>query len=664
MGTVTLRVGATVWGTTTATPGAVAGTADGDQPYILVVSKRPSVGVPAAESGWSIVSGADVTVNSGGAETGNQGPMRLQVHRRDTLVTGGSITWPAIGNFTGAGQVIGVTPVLAAPAAGEALVAEVATWGQDVDDNATAVCTGAAALALAPADVVVTVGACCDNNVTSSGAAITASGITFGTTTEHQDTSTGNGDDQSCYVHSAAVSSGTATSAPVLTQTITPANANQARVGTVFLRIRSAITNVTGSVTGTTTAGGTVTAQRTQLGSATGTTTAALTSTTLRSQAGSATGTTTSALTSAATRTDSATATGTTTAGGTVTPLRTDDADQFGVITAGGTITPLRTDAATVTGTTTAGGTVSGAYARTVTGTTTAGGTVTPRRTQLGTVTGASVAGGTVTALRTDAATAIGTTTGSLTSATLRTDDADQFGVITAGGTVTALRTDSASVAGATTVSGQIDPSVGGAVDTPTVAGGTVTPLRTDAAAVLGSAVASGLIAAARLDAAAAVGTTTAGGTVTPLRTDDADQFGVITAGGTITALRTDAAAVTGSTVASGDVDVSLGARVTGVTTSAAVITAVRADSATATATTTAGGTVTALRVDLAEVIAEIVASGLVSGTSVRPVFYPLHAGRPRAVGLSAGDVHALGELHAGTPTTEGLRGGAPYIRR
>ena len=126
---MTLRVGATVWGTTTATPGAVAGVTTGDQPYILVVSKTPGTGIPAAPTGWSLVANADVTVNAGGTVTSNQGPMRVQVMRRDTLVTGGAITWPAVTTSTGTTQIIGVTPLLTAPAAGEA-VQEVATPGE------------------------------------------------------------------------------------------------------------------------------------------------------------------------------------------------------------------------------------------------------------------------------------------------------------------------------------------------------------------------------------------------------------------------------------------------------------------------------------------------------------------------------------------------------
>ncbi len=242
MGAVTLvGVGVTAWGTTTATPGSAGTPTNGDQPYILAVSKRPSVGEPAAPAGWTRI--LSEIANAAGTVGGNTGPMYVQLFERDTLVSGGAITWPAITNFSGTGQVIGLTPLLARPAAGEALVVAV-TFGEDLDGAAACVTTGADALPLGVGDLVVAVSGICDNGVTSSAGAITAAGITFGTTTEQADSNTGNGDDQGCYVHTAAVTAGTATAEPVLSQTLSSSSATQNRVGTGFLRIRSAPTSV------------------------------------------------------------------------------------------------------------------------------------------------------------------------------------------------------------------------------------------------------------------------------------------------------------------------------------------------------------------------------------------------------------------------------------
>ena len=216
MGTVTRLVGTTVWstGTTpaTATPGSAGTPVNGDQPYILAVSKDPGTFIPVAPAGWTLVSGADVTVNAAGTVTGNEGPMRIQIMRRDTVISGGAITWPAVSASSGASQVIGVTSMLARPAAGEQLVAEACTSGEDLDGQVGCVTTGIASLAIGPGDCIVALSAICDNAATSSGGAITATSITFGATTEHSDSATGLGNDEGCYVHSAVVSSGTATS--------------------------------------------------------------------------------------------------------------------------------------------------------------------------------------------------------------------------------------------------------------------------------------------------------------------------------------------------------------------------------------------------------------------------------------------------------------------
>lgn len=237
MGAVTLvGVGTTVWGATSVTPDSVAGVANGDQPFMLVCSKRPSVVQPAAPAGWT----RDFSEigNPGGTVTPSEGPFYLQVHSRNTVVSGGSISWPSVGNGSGSQQVIGATAVVARPASGESLVWDTA-WGQDLDGGTSYSVTAGTALDLGPGDLVVAFTAITDNNVTSSGGTISAAGITFGATTEQRDSSSGNGDDLGCYVHTAAVTSGTATVAPTLTQTLSSSDVDFNRGATVFLRIRS-----------------------------------------------------------------------------------------------------------------------------------------------------------------------------------------------------------------------------------------------------------------------------------------------------------------------------------------------------------------------------------------------------------------------------------------
>lgn len=234
MGAVTLvGVGAIVFGTTAATPGTVAGTATGDTALILAESKQPGVGVPAAPAGWLTL--LDVTVNAGGTVGGNTGPMRLQAFAEQV---DGSFAWPAVSNFSGTGQVIGVTPVVVRPASGESIELA-ATYGEDLDGGTAWSATGGSVLAIAAADLVIAWSCAADNGITVTGGTITAAGATFGTTTEDVDASTPNGDDMGAYVHHATVTSGTATGAPNLAMTLSVGIAGQSVGGTGFLRVRS-----------------------------------------------------------------------------------------------------------------------------------------------------------------------------------------------------------------------------------------------------------------------------------------------------------------------------------------------------------------------------------------------------------------------------------------
>jgi hypothetical protein len=225
--TVTLvGVGAAVFGTTTATPGAVAGTAVGDTAYLLVVSKRTAT-TPPTPSNWS--PRADFVAVAGSSPADSGGPVRLQVCRRE--VPTGGLTMPAV-THGGTSPVIGVVPVVVRPGAGQQIV-DVVVTGEDVDAGTGYSATAGDALALAAADLLVALTGLNDNGSTASGGALTATGAVFGTTTEHVDASTTNGEDTGVVVHSAPVTTG-ATAAPRLAMTLSAGKPG----GTAFLQVR------------------------------------------------------------------------------------------------------------------------------------------------------------------------------------------------------------------------------------------------------------------------------------------------------------------------------------------------------------------------------------------------------------------------------------------
>lgn len=136
---------------------------------------------------------------------------------------------------------------------GESWVTPVFASGDDATHAANRSVTATSSIALAPGDVVVCVVATdTDAALTITAPAITAAGITFGTTTRRSPASAGNtaGTDGNIEIFDATVTSGSGTVAPALA--FTTATSQCGPVAFVRLRVTSSTVTGTGSLTAST----------------------------------------------------------------------------------------------------------------------------------------------------------------------------------------------------------------------------------------------------------------------------------------------------------------------------------------------------------------------------------------------------------------------------
>lgn len=238
MAATLVGVSTLVFGTTAGQPSAPAGYANGDVAYYLWISKQVSAGTPSTPAGWSLVS--NYVANSGGTETGNQGPMRHMIWKTDVS---GTLTPPSISNFSGAGQVTGTACAVYRPGAGEVLE-EAAYTGQDIDGG-TARSITFTTPDVDAGDQLLLLSGNADNGTTIASPSLTSTGVTFGAITEQADASTGNGDDLSVYIHTASVSAGNASGNLTFAATLSTGVALQSVGGTTLLRVRAVAAGAT-----------------------------------------------------------------------------------------------------------------------------------------------------------------------------------------------------------------------------------------------------------------------------------------------------------------------------------------------------------------------------------------------------------------------------------
>lgn len=213
---------APVFGTTTTNPTAQptlpTGTASGDRVYIICGSK-PSGTAITGTTGWTSLS------------AGALGSTTVTVLARTYDGVWTMPTLQVVGSTTTGA--IGAAALTYRPDSGFQVVSEAVTTGADTTSGTGYSTTGAANLNLASGDAVMAlVGATV--NATATSPTLTATGATIANLTEQADAGTANGADVSVKAHTADVTAGTSSAAPVHALTLSAAGTG----GTVFVRVR------------------------------------------------------------------------------------------------------------------------------------------------------------------------------------------------------------------------------------------------------------------------------------------------------------------------------------------------------------------------------------------------------------------------------------------
>lgn len=208
-----------------------AGTAAGDRVYYCVVS-GPNGTATSTPSGWSKIVDASLGTGALGAATG---PRQFTVLVRDY---DGVWTMPVVSVTTADANAVMVAAAVTFRKSGtEEWVTETTTTGSDTTTGTSFSVTGAANISLTSGDFVLAM-AGTSGNVTATVPTLTATGATFANLTERVDSGTTNGNDASIKLHTADVTAGPSSAAPVHGLTLSAASDG----GAAFVRVRSLVT--------------------------------------------------------------------------------------------------------------------------------------------------------------------------------------------------------------------------------------------------------------------------------------------------------------------------------------------------------------------------------------------------------------------------------------
>ena len=204
---------------------------------VLVVGNKYPTNGPATPTGWTKVGQGSGGLGAAGADSGQ---VYSTIFVKEAAGTeSGNLAVTVTSANTSMARMFRYTK-----ASGTAWTYDVTT-GTDNVANTTWSITGAGNPGIAAGDMIIVASALNGNRVTTWTESITATGATFGATTERQDSSSGTGNDMGLIVSEHPVTAGTAAAAPVYTMTGASgtANANSPTGASVILRIREATLN-------------------------------------------------------------------------------------------------------------------------------------------------------------------------------------------------------------------------------------------------------------------------------------------------------------------------------------------------------------------------------------------------------------------------------------
>ena len=228
--------GAVATGSTSLSVPYPASIAAGDLLVLAVGNKYPA-NAPTTPAGWTLVTNAQA-IGGLGTAGNDRGQIYATVFVKQAVGTeSGNLTVSVTGANTSMGRIFRYTK--AAGAAWD----YAATNGSDATAGTDWSVTGATDPGITSGDVVVVVSSANGNVVTSWAAeTVSATGATFTTHTERQDSSSNTGNDMLLVVSDHTVTAGTASAAPVFTMTGTGSpSANSPTGPSVFLRLREVL---------------------------------------------------------------------------------------------------------------------------------------------------------------------------------------------------------------------------------------------------------------------------------------------------------------------------------------------------------------------------------------------------------------------------------------
>lgn len=224
-------IGTVASGTTSLAVPYPASISAGDLLVLCIANKFPTNG-PSTPADWTLPTNGQ---KDGGAGTdiGSEGHVYATVFFK---IATGSETGNLTVTLTSADSSHGIM-LRYTNATGLWSIAANGGGDNTAGNNAWSV-TAAADPGIAGGDVVVVASGVNNNSITFTSEALSAAGITFGTMTEREDSSTGMGTDLGLVVSEHPVTSGTSSAPPVFTMTASSSSAVMPAGASVMLRLR------------------------------------------------------------------------------------------------------------------------------------------------------------------------------------------------------------------------------------------------------------------------------------------------------------------------------------------------------------------------------------------------------------------------------------------
>ena len=225
-------IGTGASGTTSCSPSYPTGISAATSELFCIVTGRSNTAntAPTMPAGWTVVQDLEGGTGTWGVDAGTR---RETVFKKDavTATETGTVTVSLAGTTA---NTLRASIIRVEKPAGYSLSVESST-GADTTSDTSFSATGTTNLSFAPGDLLLIAVASAIDSATQSAQSITASGVTFGTRTNHASVAVTNGNDHRHIIDSVPVTAGTVSAAPTYSYTASAATSGPAG----FLRLRA-----------------------------------------------------------------------------------------------------------------------------------------------------------------------------------------------------------------------------------------------------------------------------------------------------------------------------------------------------------------------------------------------------------------------------------------